>query len=219
MWISLAVLISTYDYIPVTRLKRIIGSSKLLALVPLLIPGAPQPTVLVASSPSTPIYIDVSTLIPKRDKPQLPNYFSIRRTSDERLAAEAKAAQEAAEAAESARLAEEAQRQAEAAAIVPAAPVQPTQAYYGDSLSGSYGYSIAWGNCVDEPGVNNPGWGNPSDWGITSTEPWIGASALFWYNHVAVVTGLWSNGDVEVRQQNCPACATRYSRLMLRGYR
>jgi hypothetical protein len=89
----------------------------------------------------------------------------------------------------------------------------------GDYITGAFGYALAGGNCVMEPGVNNPGWGNPIAWPITSTQPWIGASALFWYNHVAVVTGLWSNGDIEVRHQNCPGCPSRYPRSMFRGYR
>jgi hypothetical protein len=94
-----------------------------------------------------------------------------------------------------------------------------TMTFYGDSLSGSYGYALASGNCVVEPGVNNPGFGNPISWPTTSAEPWIGASALFWYNHVAVVTGLWGNGDIEVRHQNCPGCPSRYARSMVRGFR
>jgi hypothetical protein len=86
-------------------------------------------------------------------------------------------------------------------------------------LAGSAGYSSPWGNCVNEPGVNNPGWGNPIDWPTSSGTPWVGASALFYFNHVAVVTGIWSNGDIEVRQQNSPGMPHRIPRGMIRGYR
>jgi hypothetical protein len=78
----------------------------------------------------------------------------------------------------------------------------------GSSFTGSVGYSLAGGNCVDEPGVNNPGWGNPIDWPITSHLPWLGASALFYFNHVAVVTGIYPDGSIEVRQQNSPGAPT-----------
>jgi hypothetical protein len=98
-----------------------------------------------------------------------------------------------------------------------AAPIATGTA--GDYLTGSYGYALAGGNCVNEAGVNNPGAGNPISWPITSSEPWIGSSALFWFNHVAVVTGIWSNGDIEVRHQNCSGCPTRYPRSAFRGFR
>lgn len=91
--------------------------------------------------------------------------------------------------------------------------------YTVGELVGSFGYALAGGNCVNEPGVNNPGWGNPIEWPVTSQTPWIGASVLFYFNHVAVVTGVWSNGDVEIRHQNCPNCPTRYPRSMIRGFR
>lgn len=86
-------------------------------------------------------------------------------------------------------------------------------------LMGNYGYALPYGNCVDEPGVNNPGYGNPSSWPATSYSPWIGASALFTYNHVGVVTGIWSNGDVEVRHRNFQGGQTRFPRSAFRGYR
>lgn len=86
-------------------------------------------------------------------------------------------------------------------------------------LVGTVGYAIAGGNCVAEPGVNNPGYGNPSDWPVTSQEPTIGATAVFTWNHVGVVTGIWANGDVEVRHQNYYGGQTRFPRSMIRGYR
>lgn len=101
-----------------------------------------------------------------------------------------------------------------------AAPVvfrAPANSYTG--LMGTYGYASPYGNCVNEPGVNNPGWGNPIDWPITSTTPWIGATFLFWTNHTGVVTGIWDNGDIEVRHQNFQGGQTRFPASMFRGYR
>ncbi|MDP4000053.1 MAG: CHAP domain-containing protein [bacterium] len=86
-------------------------------------------------------------------------------------------------------------------------------------LVGSVGYAVAGGNCVNEPGVNNPGYGNPIDWPVTSQEPTVGATALFTWNHTGVVTGIWANGDVEVRHQNYYGGQSRFPRSMLRGFR
>lgn len=95
------------------------------------------------------------------------------------------------------------------AAVVPAIP----------ELVGSIGYARAGGNCVNEPGINNPGYGNPISWPTTSSEPWIGATAVFTWNHVGVVTGIWANGDIEVRHQNYWGGQSRFPRSMIRGYR
>lgn len=84
---------------------------------------------------------------------------------------------------------------------------------------GSIGYARAGGNCVNEPGVNNPGFGNPISWPVTSGTPWIGATALWTYNHTGVVTGIWSNGDIEVRHQNVTGGVHRYPRSAFRGFR
>lgn len=86
-------------------------------------------------------------------------------------------------------------------------------------LIGALGYSRAGGNCVNEPGVNNPRTGNPINWASTSYVPRIGATVLFTWNHTGVVTGIWGNGDVEVRHQNCSGCPHRYPPSMIRGYR
>ncbi|MEX1112897.1 MAG: CHAP domain-containing protein [Patescibacteria group bacterium] len=86
-------------------------------------------------------------------------------------------------------------------------------------LIGTTGYAVAGGNCVNEPGVNNPGYGNPAGWPVTSQEPWIGATAVFTWNHVGVVTGIWRNGDIEVRHQNYYGGQTRFPRGMIRGFR
>lgn len=98
--------------------------------------------------------------------------------------------------------------------------VQTAPRAFIGGLVGSYGYALPYGNCVNEPGVNNPRDGtNPISWAVTSYQPWIGASALFYFNHVAVVSGLWPDGSIEVRHQNCPGCPTRYPASMIRGYR
>ncbi|HEY8109012.1 MAG TPA: CHAP domain-containing protein [Patescibacteria group bacterium] len=86
-------------------------------------------------------------------------------------------------------------------------------------LVGTVGYAVAGGNCVNEPGVNNPGYGNPSDWPVTSQEPTVGATAVFTWNHVGVVTGIWANGDVEVRHQNFWGGQHRFPRSTFRGFR
>jgi hypothetical protein len=137
----------------------------------------------------------------------------------------AKQAEEAEQArlAEEARVAEEARQVAQAAqqATVsePSQPVVPAREVQQGELAGLLGYAIPYGNCVNEPGVNNPGWGNPINWPASSYSPWIGASALFGYNHVAVVTGIWSNGDIEVRHQNFRGNQTRFPRSAFRGFR
>lgn len=121
--------------------------------------------------------------------------------------------------------ADEAERvsQAEIAsyAIVEAnSDIQPMQApVASDLVAGVLGYSLPYGNCINEPGVNNPGYGNPIDWPSTSYEPWIGATALFTWNHTAIVTGFHANGDIEVRQQNSPGAPHRYPTYLIRGYR
>lgn len=106
--------------------------------------------------------------------------------------------------------------------VIPPQPIyKPVQAtpVVSSGLIGSMGYARAGGNCVNEPGVNNPGYGNPVNWSATSFTPWIGATALFNYNHVGVVTGIWSNGDVEIRHQNYTGNQTRFSPGQLRGFR
>lgn len=87
-------------------------------------------------------------------------------------------------------------------------------------LTGSIGYARAGGNCVNEPGVNNPHFGNPIDWPVTSSAPSIGATALWTFNHTGVVTGIWANGDIEVRHQNWwGGNQHRFPRGAFRGFR
>ncbi len=188
--------------------------------IPILFPLNQPQLALHSKVPDPPPLADVVSLkFVSYDPPAPPDYETIKKTSDEKLEAK--------------RVADEAAKQAEAAAIAAAppdppapvtaatpAPLQAAPISTTPDLVGALGYAHAGGNCVQEPGVNNPGWGNPIDWPITTTTPSIGASALFTYNHVAVVTGLWSNGDIEVRHQNWNGAAvTRFPRSTFRGYR
>lgn len=103
---------------------------------------------------------------------------------------------------------------AEASAAAPGSPPAVPE------LTGSIGYARPGGNCVNEPGVNNPGYGNPIGWPVLSETPTIGATALFIWNHTGVVTGIWSNGDIEVRHQNWwGGDQHRFPRSMFRGFR
>lgn len=89
-----------------------------------------------------------------------------------------------------------------------------------DGLLGSIGYAKCGGNCVKEPGVNSPHNGtNPTSWPVLSTTPTIGATALWTYNHTGVVTGIWSNGDIEVRHQNYCGKQHRFPLSAFRGFR
>ena len=95
--------------------------------------------------------------------------------------------------------------------------IQPQNSSGG--LTGSYGHATPYGNCVQEPGVNNPGSGNPISWAVTSSSPWIGATALFTYNHTGVITGIWSNGDLESAHKNVTGGQTRFPISQFRGFR
>ena len=86
------------------------------------------------------------------------------------------------------------------------------------SLTGSLGYARAGGNCVNEPGVKRGQGGNPSSWSASTRTPYIGATFLFYSNHTGVVTGIWANGDVEVRHQNYSANIHRFPASMFRGF-
>lgn len=133
--------------------------------------------------------------------------------ADKQAALDAEAARQALEASQQAAIVEQ------SGAIPTTPPTMAVGVYSLGDLIGSVGYSLPYGNCVLEPGVNNPGWGNPIDWPATSYAPWVGASALFYTNHVAVVSGLYGNGDLEVRQQNSPGMPHRVPMGMIRGFR
>ncbi len=87
------------------------------------------------------------------------------------------------------------------------------------TLRGSMGYARAGGNCVNEPGVNNPHSGNPIDWPVLSRSASIGATALWTYNHTGVVTGIWSDGWIEVRHQNFSGGQHTFPPGAFRGFR
>lgn len=98
--------------------------------------------------------------------------------------------------------------------------VLPSQAA-GDTggLVGSLGYAKAGGNCTNTArahGKNQPG--NPSSWQVTTRQPFIGAAALFTYNHVSIVVGMWDNGDLEVIHENFAGGQHRFPRSAFRGY-
>lgn len=185
--------------------------SAILLLSPLSISASQTPTVdthtenvvesAITAKPAPKPDFDKEVLEPLRQK----------QAEVARIAQEAAEAQAKAEAEAQARQAElDAQAQWN---YVPPAP----QSYGG--LVGSIGYANPNGNCVNEPGVNNPGYGNPSSWPATSFSPWIGATALFTYNHVGVVVGIWGNGDLEIRHQNFRGGIHRFPRSQFRGFR
>jgi len=118
--------------------------------------------------------------------------------------------------------------------IVPPPPVTPIAmipqgmpASAGETLGvprmgafiGSIGYSLSGGNCVDVGGINNPGYGNPSDWSVTSNHGWIGATVLFTWNHTARETGYYPDGSIEVAQENTPGMTHHIPLSWVRGWR
>lgn len=111
-------------------------------------------------------------------------------------------------------------RTAPAAPAAPASvPVVATVVVPASELIGSYGYVVGGSNCVNTAkahGKNQPG--NPISWVPTTQAPFIGAAVLFYFNHVAIVSGIHSDGSVEVIHENCPGCPTRYARSAIRGF-
>jgi len=87
------------------------------------------------------------------------------------------------------------------------------------TLIGSYGSVRSGGNCVNTArahGKIQPG--NPITWSVSTRTPFIGAAALFNYNHVAIISGIWDNGDIEVIHENFSGSRTRFSQAEMRGY-
>lgn len=164
-----------------------------------------------AKSPEIPNTIQESLQPKKAEKPDWEKEVLVPLKTKQ---AEEEAAAQAAEAARIA--AEEATRLAQQVRVY-TAPVRAYTASYG-TLTGSLGYARAGGNCVNEPGVNRSV-GNPISWPVLSGNPWIGATALFTYNHVGVVVGIWSNGDLEIRHQNFTGGLHRFPRWQFRGFR
>jgi hypothetical protein len=76
---------------------------------------------------------------------------------------------------------------------------------------GSVGYSLPYGNCVDiahEYGKNQPG--DPITWIPTTQTPAVGDAALFYFNHVGIITGIHSDGTIEIAQANAPGMPHRF---------
>ncbi len=98
-------------------------------------------------------------------------------------------------------------------------PRSASTSYGGTLIAGTMGYSLSSGNCVNEVrayGKNQPG--NPISWQPTTRQPFVGAAVLFYFNHTARVTGILSDGSIEVAQQNSPGAPHRYSQSQIRGY-
>lgn len=83
-------------------------------------------------------------------------------------------------------------------------------------LLGSIGYALPYGNCVNQ--INPRPNGNPSSWPVRSQTPSIGRAALFHYNHVGRVVGIWSNGDLEIAHENYQGGQHRFPRSTFRGF-
>lgn len=137
----------------------------------------------------------------------------------------AKQAAEAARiAAEAAAKAEADKQAADAQQALVAAQNTPKVYYPGTSagsplIAGSMGYISGMGNCVDfarQFGKNQPG--NPISWRVSTMTPFVGAAVLFPFNHVGIVTGIHSDGSIEVAHANCPGCSTHYSMSQVRGF-
>lgn len=108
-------------------------------------------------------------------------------------------------------------------------PQPPTPVYYAPQIAspapswgglvGRIGWAKPYGNCVNTVkafGKNQPG--NPSSWYTTTRTPFIGAAAVFYYNHAGIVVGIWGNGDVEIAHENYRGGQTRFSPGQIRGY-
>jgi LysM repeat protein len=106
-------------------------------------------------------------------------------------------------------------------APTPAAPRAPPAPSYTASsgLVGQIGWANPCCNCVNTAkayGKNQNG--NPSSWIATTQTPFIGAAALFHYNHVGIVVGIWPNGDLEIAHENFQGGIHRFSRSNFRGF-
>ena len=106
----------------------------------------------------------------------------------------------------------------EQTALKQVTPVRTAVRGSDSTLEGSIGYALPYGNCVNEPGVKRAV-GNPSSWAVYTQTPYIGATALFTFNHVGYIVGIWPNGDIEVRHQNFHANIHRFPRSYFRGFR
>lgn len=88
------------------------------------------------------------------------------------------------------------------------------------TLTGSLGYALAGGNCINQVPIGLRGQGNPINWPVTTSVPYIGGAALWYSNHTGRVVGLWSNGDIEIAHENAGGWGqTRFPRSTFRGFR
>lgn len=164
---------------------------------------------------NSPVPVAYIQLIQPLSQPRFPDRTKEALEAADYRQEQARIAQEAAAAAQSAA------QQAQEAYTAPTQPTNPTYANnYDYLLVGTLGYALPGGNCVDEVPIALQFPGNPISWPVLTPIPYIGAVALFPYNHVAMVVGLWGNGDVEVDQQNwAGAPITRFPLSAFRGFR
>lgn len=99
--------------------------------------------------------------------------------------------------------------------VAPVVSVAPS-----GTLTGSAGYALPWGNCVNQIPYGLRGFGNPSSWLATTQTPYIGGAALWYFNHTGRIVGIWSNGDLEIAHENAGGWGqTRFPRSAFRGFR
>lgn len=98
-------------------------------------------------------------------------------------------------------------------------PTYSQDAALTSGLIGSIGYAQAGGNCVLQIPPNMRPNGNPSTWEVLTGSPYVGAVALFSYNHTGMVVGIWGNGDLEIAHQNFTGGIHRFPRGSFRGFR
>lgn len=170
--------------------------------------------VLTDSRPIT-LKANVEALVPAIRKP---NY-----TTDVLqplyAAQKVKAAQDAAAAIEAVKQAEEARQ----VAILKVSRITNISTSFspasGQLVAGVMGWSSPYGNCVDEArAYGKVQSGNPITWVPTGDTPFLGAAVLFYFNHTAVVSGIYADGSIEVYQQNSPGAPHHYSQSQIRGY-
>lgn len=125
---------------------------------------------------------------------------------------------------EKARKAAEAAEEAHLASLPPwtptPAPQPATAPQNGSLIAGTRGYALPYGNCINQVPYTLRGQGNPINWSVLTQTPYIGAAALWYFNHTGRVVGMWSNGDLEIAHENWGGYAqTRFPRSAFRGFR
>lgn len=114
-------------------------------------------------------------------------------------------------------------RQAEVARQTVYTPQQSTwvtpSVYTGDLIAGRAGFIAPGNNCVDwVKQFRSVPMGNPIGWQPTTMKPFIGAIAVFYFNHTARVEGIYSDGSVAVSHANAPGAPVRYTMRQIRGF-